>query len=89
MSNSMFDSNVTLEMVAKAEGALEKGIYFTVEGALAEEAGKIRQIPSRSRFGLADRGRTSKEADHRKTSSRARWGWASASPMRPGDGPPQ
>jgi hypothetical protein len=40
MSNSMFDSNVTLEMVRKAEGALEKGIYFTVEGALAEEQEK-------------------------------------------------
>ena len=40
MSNSMFDSNVTLEMVRKAEGALENGIYFTVEGALAEEQEK-------------------------------------------------
>jgi hypothetical protein len=40
MSNSMFDSNVRLEVVRNAEGVLDKGPEFTVEGALAEEQEK-------------------------------------------------
>src|SRR5436305_1974696 len=37
MSNSMFDSNVRLEVVRNAEGVVVKATEFTVEGALAEE----------------------------------------------------